>query len=288
VAVVLGLVAAKLAGDMIARNRGNGNSNTKMTRVVVAKESISPGQELKAENLTTTQVAGDGIPGTKPAAADWAGRVAMAQIDKGQPVLEALLTPLGNGSGLQALVPDGMRAITIEVNEFTGVAGLLVPGCRVDLISLLHNTETNEDVSRTIVENLKVSAVGQRMGVSKEADEQNKGFRSVTLIASPVEAETIQLAASTGRPWLSLRSSKDTLKVQGRGVTAAQLMHNTNAGGDPFIFAAHNSSTQPSTQPSRATAETMRVRSVKVIKAGQETTVTFEMPRSAMSSVGQD
>ena len=63
-------------------------------------------------------------------AAELTGRVTTMQLVKGQPVLKALLADAGANGGLQALVPPGMRAITIEVNEFQSVAGLLTPGSR--------------------------------------------------------------------------------------------------------------------------------------------------------------
>ncbi|HEV2292513.1 MAG TPA: RcpC/CpaB family pilus assembly protein [Tepidisphaeraceae bacterium] len=61
-----------------------------------------------------------------------AGRTARGQLLKGQPVLESLLAPMGAAGVLQALVPAGMRAMTIEVNEFSSVGGMVTPGSRVD------------------------------------------------------------------------------------------------------------------------------------------------------------
>ena len=60
-----------------------------------------------------------------------------------------MLAPIGSGSGLQALVPPGMRAITIEVNEYTGVGAMITPGCRVDVIATLNDPKTDGRIAKT-------------------------------------------------------------------------------------------------------------------------------------------
>ena len=83
---------------------------------------VAPGQELNAEDLTIGQVS----PETAPEQSfdnitAVLNRTAKVELVKGQAVVEPLLAEKGSGSGLQALVPAGMRAITIEVNEFSGL-----------------------------------------------------------------------------------------------------------------------------------------------------------------------
>ena len=86
-----------------------------------------------------------------------------------------------------------MRLITVEVNEFSSLAGMLAPGSRVDILAALSDPETKEMMARTIVENVKVQAVGQRLGTGPQAgpngqpqEEQQAGFRSVTLVFEPL------------------------------------------------------------------------------------------------------
>src|SRR5207253_2663044 len=101
-------------------------------KVVVAKSDIQPGKELSGADLTTAEMEADRVPaGAFRDPSALSGRVCESLMVKNQPVLEQMLAPIGSGSGLQALVPAGMRAITMEVNEFSGVAGLIAPGCRV-------------------------------------------------------------------------------------------------------------------------------------------------------------
>src|SRR5207237_9613368 len=148
------------------------------------------------------------------------GRVTESLMAKGQPVLEAMLAPTGSGSGLQALVPTGMRAITVEVNEFTGVAGLITPGCHVDIVATINGGESNTQVAKTIVQNVKVTAVGQRTTTASEpAGNPNEQFKSVTVLVKLAEAEAIELACSTGRRRLVLGGGRDDEVAATAGIT---------------------------------------------------------------------
>jgi pilus assembly protein CpaB len=227
-ALVLGLVAAKFAHDMMAKNHGPQVTNGKFVQVVVAKQPIGAGEALTSENCKLGNVDSDDVPqGSFRSLPDLETnkRVAQVQLGSGQPVTENLLAPIGTGVGLQAFIPQGMRAISIEVNEFSGVGGMLVPGCHVDVLATVPGENGGEMIARTIVQDIQVSAIGQRM-VNQPNDkntDQPQAFRSVTLLASPVEAEAIELAAASGRPRLVLRSGADKAIARTSGVTAANL-----------------------------------------------------------------
>src|SRR5205814_2476920 len=110
-AIVLGVVAAKVAHDAILKNRTAAVPTGKMSKVVVAKSDIQPGRELTAEDLTTTEMETDKTPvGSFKDPTELSNRVTEVLMVKNQPILEPMLAPTGSGSGLQALVPEGMRA----------------------------------------------------------------------------------------------------------------------------------------------------------------------------------
>jgi pilus assembly protein CpaB len=218
---------------------------------------------------------------------------------KGQPVIESLLAPIGSGSGLQALVPEGMRAITVEINEFSGVGGLLQPGCHVDVIATIIDSEDNDKLARTIVENVRVISVGQRMSSKDEAEEGDRMSKSVTLIASPQDAEAIELAAATGRPRLVLRGGNDHGSAATDGVTLAELRGSPKRHIDPFTHPVmqYIPQTTPATQPTQPTnveqpeekplikasapEPKVRYRHVQVIRNGVESNVSFVDPVTA-------
>jgi Flp pilus assembly protein CpaB len=225
---------------------------------------------------------------------DVVGRVSMTQIIKGQPILETLLAARGSGAGAQAMIPEGMRAVTLEVNEYNGVAGLLLPGCQVDVV---HTFKLRDDNgadggmrSQTIVENLRVLAVGRKTAVapptpSAKTQEEHVA-RSVTLLATQEQAELIDLAAHLGQPRLVLRNGLDKRITGGRGVTLTELLRRAGAGSgglgrNPFAMLLPINPPTPSTQPINLPLPridpppitTGAWRDVEVIRGGSSTTV---------------
>ncbi len=301
-AVGLALVAAKLTHNVIAGKKGaTGEDGGKFVKIVVAREDLAPGAILTAENLTLSPIPGTAAPAhTYISTDDLVNRVAAQPLVQGQPINEKLLAPTGSGIGLQALIPQGMRAVTIEVNEFTGLAGLVAPNMNVDIITTFRDDASKDTITRTVVQNLKVLAVGPRMTPTAN-DTEKAPYRSVTLLASPKDAERVELASYTGRQRLVLRSGRDLVasKTPGVGLSDIALAASgavANSQGWIKGFVA-NATKQPSTRPVEQVMEvqtpktavssdpfandeprTMQ-RTVKIIRNGQESTVTFEVPR---------
>lgn len=281
-AIVLGLVAAKVARDTLNRQHQPAPQGN-LTSIVVTKRSITPGQELNAEDLTLGQVSRETAPEQSfDSIASVLNRTAKVELVKGQAVVEPLLAEKGSGSGLQALVPAGMRAITIEVNEFSGVGGMIAPGSRVDVVATIQGSNGDEMSARTIVQNVKITAVGQRVTSRRDAKEDaaaQEVFRSVTILCSPEEAESIELATTTGRPWLVLRGNRDEERIETDGVTVTSLRGRSGVfkKSDPFVPVIEvKPSTQPTTPQPRSVA--MNQRTVEVIRGGTVSTVTITLP----------
>jgi pilus assembly protein CpaB len=291
-AIVLGLIAAKVARDALARSREGQRAQAKTVKVVVAKGPVSPGQELTLEVLTLGPISAEVPPaGAFTDAAAVVGRVAAAPMFAGQPVMDTLLAPTGVGAGLQALVPRGMRAITVEVNETSGVAGMLVPGSRVDVVCTLSGASKQETVACTIVQDVLVQAVGQRLMPGRSPDEKEQvPVKSVTLIATPRDAEAIDLATSTGRTRLVLRGSNDRTLTETAGVTFVDLRGEEPLSPPVFVeqqppvrtAQAPVAATQPTSDPF---AEPKRLRRmVTLIKGGVRSEVVFDLPGAGPKS----
>ena len=230
-AVILGLMAAKLTRDSIARGRAP-KAQVSLSTLVTAAGDVEPGQVLTAEMLGTGKVAPDSVPaGAFTSPDELAGRVALTRLVKGQPVLESMLAPQGTAAGVQALIPPGMRAITLQITEFSGLGGLLAPGCRVDIISVVKAGEgTEQAVARTIVQNVEVRAVGRQISPTAPAEgpATPEGTpvpfpTNVTLLVTPSQAEAVQMAEQNGRPWLVLRNGQDTAPIESPGTSLADL-----------------------------------------------------------------
>jgi pilus assembly protein CpaB len=289
-AIVLGVAAAKVAKDQIAKTRLAAGPAGKFVEVVVAKGDLNPGKEVKPDDFVLAKVQENAVPATSfKTIEELNGRVIETAITKGQPIVEAMLTQTGSGSGLQALVPLGMRAITIEVNEFSGLAGLITPGVRVDVVATISDGGNGSQIARTIVQNVQVKAIGQRTTVNtSEPPNPTEMFRSVTLIAKPEESEAIELACATGRPRLILRGGRDSEIIASAGITLSKLRGNADDEEDPFgktpsvvinpttnpSSESASASTQPS-MPLEPLAHRPPMRVVKVIRGGAETMVTL-------------
>ncbi|HWB52867.1 MAG TPA: Flp pilus assembly protein CpaB [Tepidisphaeraceae bacterium] len=222
VALVLGLAAAIMAYNVMSKRPVAAHTEQAGTRMVVAKRPIPPGHSISPDDLGVMSIEGRKSPeGTFSSPEELLGRVAAMPIDENQPVLQSMLANPRAGTGLEALLPDGTRAITIDVNEVSGVAGLLNPGCHVDLLTSLHEGNAGSLITRTLVQDVKVVAVGQSMSPAPAPDGQVA--RSVTLVVTPKQAEMIELASNVGRPRLILRSGADSNLVEMGGVSLSQL-----------------------------------------------------------------
>jgi pilus assembly protein CpaB len=290
VAVVLGLVAALVARESLKRNRIAGPPQPTTVKIVVVRGGAAPGQELTADLLTLGQIAAETPPpGTFLDVAQVAGRVASTQMFNGQPVVEDLLAPRGAGLGIQALVPKGMRAITVEVNETSGLAGMLVPGSHVDVISTLTGSNKDETVAATIVQNVLVQAVGQRLSAppATPGDKEAPAPRSVTLVVTPRDAEAIELASSMGRTRLVLRGSTDRDASEATGVTVFELRGEDKERVRAPIVAVATPPVMPTTRPADPRGgsdpfaeEVAPKRTVTLIRGGAKTEVIFELPKA--------
>jgi pilus assembly protein CpaB len=277
---------------------------TKVVRVVSAKADIQPGQELTADQLGYSTIASPTAPTnafTDPK--ELLGRVSLMPIVSGQLVLQDLLAPRGAAPGLPALVPAGKRAVTIDVNESSSIGGMLAPGCYVDVIGTISGNG-NSIVARTIVQNILVQAVGQRLSVlhptttddkdHKSAPPEPQSYRSVTLIASPKDAVTIQLASLQSRLSLLLRGTGDTSDGQA-STTMAELrgMDPSDDDGEgepnqpPQAVVAIAPTTQPMVDASKSSSlsDTFKGRSVITIHGTRVQRVLFDGPKGAEDSV---
>jgi pilus assembly protein CpaB len=135
------------------------------------------------------------------------GHVAKAAIEPGEVLLQSRFVEHNQGSTLAALVAENMRAVTVRVNDVVGVAGFLLPGNRVDVLSIRGGRGNTRATSDTVLNNIKVLAVDQTT-----ATEKNDPIivRAVTLELSPSQALVLVKAKAEGEIQLTLRNPVDT------------------------------------------------------------------------------
>ena len=283
-AVGLGLVALVVARKTLSK--GSNESNESMA-VVVAKRDVAPGTKLTADDVQVRKVAAGLAPEKSfRDPKDVLDRTVLGSVAKGEAVLGTLLADDGAGTGVAALIEKGYRAMTVEVSEITGVAGLLVPGAHVDVIAVVRDERTPVPMARTVLQNIKVTAVGRALAAPTPGPDGQvpPPANNVTLMVTTRQAQILQLVSQAGRPWLVLRNGRDDEAVTSEGVTLADIRggdREQGAAAQPIENVAdHGPATRPSsiadlTTPPRATA-----RVVKIIRGGVESEVSIPVAAS--------
>ena len=174
--------------------------------VAVAAIDIPFGTRIEARHVAMIQMLKDTAPqGVFATAAAVEGKFARSAIMKGEILLADRFAEAGDGSILATVVGENMRAVSVRVNDVVGVAGFLLPGNHVDVVTAYR--EGQETRSETVIQNVKVLAVDQTASTDKN---EPVVVRAVTLEVTPADAEKLVLAEQRGTIQLALRNPLDS------------------------------------------------------------------------------
>jgi pilus assembly protein CpaB len=229
---MLMLLIAALAGlgAVVFAARWMQGQNSGAGRIAVANVEIALGSAITPEMVRMVDWPKDGVPpGAFTVLEDLNGRVVTGSLQRGEPVLEARLAPIGTKGGLSAVVPAGKRAMTVRVNDVVGVAGFALPGTFVDVMvnTQEEGAKTNDrdsTISKIVLDRILVLAVAQ------EADRdatKPKVVNAVTLEVTPQQAEMLDLARSVGTLSLVLRNQSEGAVASTEGATKEMLLRGT-------------------------------------------------------------
>jgi len=195
------------------------------TPVVVAAIDIPLGSELKSEDLKVMQFPlGQAPEGAFGKAADVVGRGLIVPVVKNEPILPPKLASKEAGAGLPAVIPDGMRAVSVRVNEVIGVAGYVLPGTRVDVLATASPTASQQDTTtKVVLSNVQVLTAGTRMEQDQEKGKPMQ-VTVVTLLVFPEQSERLALAATEGKIQLALRNPLDQSAPETPGMKTAVML----------------------------------------------------------------
>ena len=197
--------------------------------VVVAVVDLPRGASITPEAVKIKEFPGDFVPaGALSKLEDAVNRGIFVPLTKDEPVLESKLAPKGAGRGLSAMIPSGMRAYSVKVPDVAqGVAGFILPGNRVDvLLSLGEISGTNESgggSTITLLQNVEILAVDQKMDAPSNNKVDTKELRSVTLLVNPQQANLLDLGQNKGILHLALRNLEDNKAAQTKPATLIDL-----------------------------------------------------------------
>ncbi len=224
VSLVFALVVSGIFYQITAR-AGN---NTKpappveMRDVVVAAKPLSMGVTIKREDLKVNKVPADTFPkGAFSKVEEVLERPVISNVLQDEPILQGRLSARGSGLGLAPVIPVGMRAVSVRVNDVAGVAGFVLPGMRVDVLVTGRPPASDGTVTTTCLQNILVLSAGQTI----QADSRGQAMPAptVTLLATPEQAEILTLANSEGRIQLVLRNGSDQSIQKTPGREIAEL-----------------------------------------------------------------
>jgi pilus assembly protein CpaB len=157
-------------------------------------------------------------------------RVVLTPIEANEPVLASKITGSGQRATLSALLQDGMKAVTIRVNDVEGVAGFVLPGDRVDVV-LTRQQDKNLAATDVVLQNVRVLAVDQ---VADERTDKPSLAKAITLEVEVTAAQKLALAATVGTLSLALRKAGEAAATNTRRITLGDLPKPEMATDDRF------------------------------------------------------
>jgi len=231
-AVLFGLLAVFIAQTWLnsqaeARLRSLEAQNQKTPvatkTIVVAAKPLRYGMELGADALREIPWSLESLPrGAFSKISDILSggkRVVLAPVEINEPVLSLKVTGPGQRATLSSLVAEGMKAVTIRVNDVEGVGGFVLPGDRVDVV-LTRQTDKDKASTEIVLQNTRVLAVDQSADTSSDKPTVAK---AVTLEVSTDQAQRVWLASSVGNLSLLLRKAGETAAVSTKRITLSDL-----------------------------------------------------------------
>jgi len=231
VALVFGLLAASSVYLLGARPTSAAPDSTS---ILVVTADVPRGVSLTPDMLELKPWPKEFVPAGAITSSEGAiDRTVWIPLLKGEPILDSKLASKGAGRGMASLVPPGMRAVTIQTpNVSTGVAGFILPGNKVDVLLTLSNAMPNNPMgggeTLTLLQNIEILAVDQRIEAPSENVVDPSQLRSVTLLVTPDEATKLDLGQNKGTLRLSLRNPEDSVTDPISSATLAELLHGSN------------------------------------------------------------
>ena len=135
-------------------------------------------------------------------------RVVLYPFSANQPLVDSGLSRIGAPEGIPATIPEGYRAVSIQVNDSSELAGLITPGVRVDVLYTRPGTMA-EAITSTILQNVRVLAMGKTVQAGQTIDPKAPKVPVATLVVTPDQARILELAKNQGRLSLALRNPLD-------------------------------------------------------------------------------
>ena len=199
-------------------------------QVVVAARDLPIGSLLKKGDVKRVALPEINIPrGAAFEERDALGRVVLYPISASELVLASKLSAVTSTEGVASTIEPGFRAVSVQITDVSGVAGLVLPNSRVDVL-FTRPGNMAEATTSTILQNVKVLSVGRLVPTGQTADARAPRSPVATLVLRPEDAQKLELAKNQGKISLSLRNSLDASQATNPGPMTTEAL-------DPMISA---------------------------------------------------
>jgi pilus assembly protein CpaB len=207
---VLALALGFFASVYVYKNLQSGTRSIDSgVDVIVAADDLQVGARVEERDIKVIKIPGADLPpGAPRRRSDVLGHGVIVPISKGEFILPNRLAGENAGAGLPSLIPPGMRAVSVRVNEVVSVAGFVTPGTRVDVLLTGTPGSGGEQETTTVLQNVAVLASGHTLERTATGEAQTTAV--ITLLVSPDDAQRLTLASSEGHIQLALRNPLDT------------------------------------------------------------------------------
>ena len=215
--IIVGVLALTLAafvsmGVYRALRSQMAANRVKTVTVVAAADELAIGARLQEKDLRLVKLPAQDLPeNVFHTIGELVGRGVVVPMQKNELILSSKVAAENAGAGLPAIIPAGMRAVSVKVNDVVAVGGFVTPGTRVDVL-LTGNPERGNDPAKvsttTVLENVQVLAAGTKLQTNPNGEAEKVPV--ITLLVSPEDAQKLTLASSEGKIQLSLRNPLDT------------------------------------------------------------------------------
>lgn len=213
-AVLYRLISAQLAASKVAATN----------KVVVATHNLSGGDLIKDVDVKIADWNGPVPVGALVRTEDALNRGVLEPIYQGEPLVENRVSKPGAGAGLASMIPPGMRAVAIRVNDVVAVSGFAAAGSHVDVLIAGNPPGGNQaagTVTKTLLQNVEILSAGAT--IQKDAEGKPVSVPTVNLLLTPAQAEIMSLASNEARIQLVLRNPTDKEESKPPGTAMAYL-----------------------------------------------------------------
>ncbi len=214
--IIIALLCATLAAWIANRwiqNKGP-NYVEVSNPIIVAAVEIPLGTKFESSHIKTIQWRSEELPkGVFTNTDDVLGKIAKNMFFPGEAITQQRVAEHLEGSALASLISMNSRAMTVRVNDVVGVAGFIMPGNKVDILStiIFRDGPKQHVKTKTLLSNIKVLAVDQDVSPNKQAPTV---VRAVTLELKPKQAEKMVAAMQEGKIQLTLRNPLDNTELE--------------------------------------------------------------------------